>query len=143
MSRNLLAEHRVSQDRFNSFLGIAGELKSIDNVRAALDEYQKRVRPSKSAKTAPAYELPENEGNAINLPKHTEVATFLDLTRLGRIFAEAKFAFRYPEFADYTSTDPRDYAQINEFLGRSFRDTSRRLPLLPSVPTLMRQFSRS
>ena len=133
MSRNLLAEHRVSQDRFNSFCKIVGVLKSIADIEGALVEYQKYVRPSRAGKDAPAYRLPENEGNAVVLPPGTEIATFLDLTRLGRIFAEAKSEFKLAEFADYEATDPRAYAQINKFLGDNFSKPSRRIPLLEAI----------
>ena len=140
MARNLLAEHRISQDRFNSFLKFAGELKSIDAVHDALDQYQKHVRPLRTTKLLPAYQLPENATNVIELPDDTEIATVLDLTRLGRVFAEAKSAFKYPEFSDYRTTNPRDYAQINEFLGRHFNDPARRVTLMHAILRARKQY---
>jgi hypothetical protein len=133
MCRNLLAEHRVSIDRFAAFIAVGGAQSGFADVVTALEEYQKHVRPLKTLKLVPAYRLPDNAGNAVTLPLDAEVATLLDLTRLGRVYAEAKSEFKYPEFAGYLVDDPKNYTQINEFLGASLEHPGDRAAMMEAI----------
>ena len=134
MARNLLCEHRVSAERFAAFSASAGELTMLDRVQRAIEEYQTaEVRPSISLGLLPAYARPENENNSVELPPGTHVGTVLDLTRLGRVYAEAKAAFRLPEFRAYAVTDPRNHSQVNGFLGDQLNDPARKEPFLKAL----------
>lgn len=114
MARNLLAEHRVSQERFLEFSKAAGELISITQIGTALEDYQsKHVRPFLKEGKPPAYARSENLNNLAAPLMDTHLGTVLDLTRLGRVYAEAKSTFKLPEFSTYEVTFPRDRTQIN------------------------------
>ena len=141
MARNLLAEHRVSGQRFLGFLSAAGELASIDQVREALEDYQwKEVRPFLKNGTPPAYVRTENANNMAALNADTRLGTVLDLTRLGRVYAEAKSFFKLPEFSTYEVTDPRDRTQINEFLAIRLEDPARRETFLRAIFKVMARY---
>jgi hypothetical protein len=123
MARNLLADHRVSVERFAEFSGIAGDLLSITDIREALEDYQaRRVRPLRKTGTPPAYALPNNANNAVLAKPAAQLGTVLDLTRLGRVYAEARSTFKMPEFSTYEVTDPRNQTQVNEFLESRLKD---------------------
>src|ERR1022692_4952176 len=99
LARNLLAEQRVSGDRFALFSAFAGDIAELNLIQRAMELYQLReVRPLASAALQPAYARPENESNKVELPPGSHVATVLNLTRLSRIYAEAWATFRIPEF---------------------------------------------
>src|SRR5258708_36960731 len=84
MARKLLAEHRVSEERFVEF-SKAGELVSITQIHKALEDYQlNHVRPFVKAGKQPAYARSENANNVAVLGLDTHLGTVLDLTRLGR-----------------------------------------------------------
>src|SRR5208283_2257837 len=91
MVRNLLCDHRVSPGRFAAFSAFAGPLADLDAIRRVLEAYQdEQVRPLIGAGLEPAYARPENHNNKVDLAPGSEIATVLDLTRLGRVYAEAK-----------------------------------------------------
>ena len=134
MARNLLCEHRLSAERLAAFSASAGELTALDRVQLALEEYQAvDVRPSIGVGLLPAYARPENENNSVELPPGAHIGTVLDLTRLGRVYAEAKATFRLPEFQAYAVTDPRDYSQVNDFLGTRLNDSVLKEPFLKAL----------
>jgi hypothetical protein len=134
MARNLLCEHRLSAERFAAFSAFAGDLTALDRAQRALEEYQTaEVRPSVGVGILPAYARPDNENNSVALPPGAHIGTVLDLTRLGRIYAEAKSAFRLREFRAYAVTDPRNYSQVNDFLGERLNDPALREPFLKAL----------
>jgi hypothetical protein len=106
-------------------LAFAGTLGTISRIEHALAEYQlAEVRPVKGG-PVPAYERPENGNNAVEVPPGSYIATVLDLTGLGRVYAEARPRFRLQQFRDYAVTYPVDAAQINDFLGERLEDPNR------------------
>src|SRR5258708_6475427 len=116
MARNLLSEHRLSNERIAVFSTFAGTLSAVDQIAQALADYQStEVRPIKGG-PLPAYQRPENGNNAVEVPRRSHVGTVLDLTGLGRVYAEARPSFRLRQFRDYAVTNPADAAQINDFL---------------------------
>ncbi len=143
MARNLLSEHRISDQRFLDFSKTAGELLSLTHVRVALETYQStRVRPLLRSGDSPAYTRSDNANNAVRLPRGVHLGTVLDLTRLGRVYAEAKFAFRMPEFSAFAVTDPRDHTQVNEFLSMNLEDESRRRSFLAAAFKAISRYRR-
>lgn len=134
MARNLLCEHRLSAERFDAFSGFAGQLTAMDRVQQALEEYQTgEVRPLITSGLQPAYARAANANNAVSLPAGSHVGAVLDLTRLGRVYAEAKATFKLPEFRSYAVTDPRDYSQVNDFLTERLNDPADRDPFLKAL----------
>jgi hypothetical protein len=133
MARNLLCEHRLSLERFSAFSAFAGKLAAFEQIHRALEEYQEEVRPAIKTGLQPAYARADNANNMVELPKGSRVGTVLDLTRLGRIYAEAKATFRLAEFRSYTATDPRNYSDVNEFLAGQLDNPARREPFLKAL----------
>lgn len=134
MARNLLCEHRLSAERFVAFSSLAGPLTAFDRVQQALEEYQTaEVRPLITSGLQPAYARAANENNAVELPAGSHIGAVLDLTRLGRVYAEAKATFKAPEFRSYAVTDPRNYSQVNEFLAERLNDPANRDPFLKAL----------
>jgi hypothetical protein len=132
MARNLLGEHRVPADRIAAFLGGAGSLADVDQVRSALYLYQtNEVRPKKGG-SPPAYERPENTENAVGLGPGARLATVLDLTRLGHVWAEAASAFHLEAFRFFqpTAASPDE---VNEFLSRHLETTAKAEAFLPDL----------
>jgi hypothetical protein len=143
MARNVLSEHRLSDERFARFCALAGDMAAFDQVQAALESYQTaEVRPLIRDGLEPAYARADNASNAAVLPPRTYLATVLDLTRLGRVYAEARASFRLPQFDLYAVTDPRDSAQINAFLAPRLDDPDGREPFLRAVFRAMALYRR-
>jgi len=144
VARNLLSDHRVSSERFSSFSAFAGDLSRIDVIQRALESYQlEEVRPSISARTEPAYARTDNENNRVRLAPGSHVATVLDLTRLGRIYAEAGATFGLPAFRLFAVTDPRNVSQINDFIGRRLGDPLQRESFLREILRARRRYRKT
>ena len=140
MARNLLAEHRVSEERFLEFSKL-GDLASIAQIHKALDEYQSNyVRPSLKGGIPPAYAHSNNANNIAVLGPDAHLGTVLDLTRLGRVYAEAKSTFKLPEFSTYEVTDPGDRTQINDFLAIRLTDPVQRRTFLNAIFKAMARY---
>jgi hypothetical protein len=134
----------VSPGRFAGFTAFAGDLADLDAIRKVLEAYQEeQVRPLIGAGLAPAYARADNHNNKVDLAPGSDIATVLDLTRLGRVYAEAKSTFKIPEFRRYDVTDPRDSAQINEFLGARLTDSTRVEPFLQAVLRARRRYRKA
>ena len=142
MARNLLPEHRLSEERFTDFSRTAGELASILHVHQALDDYQStHVRPRVKLGNPPAYARSDNANNAV-LPGGTLLGTVLDLTRLGRVYAEAKSTLKMAEFSSFAVTDPRDRTQVNDFLTIGLDDPTKQRPFLTAIFRAMARYRR-
>jgi hypothetical protein len=140
MARNLLAEHRVPADRFAGFLKDAGSLANLDRVRDALNWYQvNEVRPNIKGGAQPAYERPENAENAVALTAKTRLATVLDLTRLGRVWAEASTGFHMDAFRFIQPTAPSP-DEVNEFLAPRLGTTANAEAFLPHLFEALKQY---
>ncbi len=134
MARNLLAEHRLSEQRYLEFSPNSGDFTSFVAVRKALEEYQlSHVRPLLKDKLAPVYARLGNVSNEVNLGPDARLGTVLDLTGLGRVYAEAKSTFKMPQFSTYEVTDPSSGTQINDFLAIQFSNPVRREAFLEAI----------
>jgi len=141
MARNLLGEHRVPKDRRDAFVGGAGSLADMDRVRNALDRYQtNEVRPKKGG-FPPVYEQPENAENAVGFAAKAHLATVLDLTRLGRVWAEAGTAFHLEAFRFFRPTAPSP-DQVNEFLSRHLETPAKAEAFLPDLFEALKQYRK-
>ena len=133
MARNLLSEHRLSNERFAVFANFAGTLVAVDRIARAIEDYQAtEVRPVKGG-PLPAYQRPENGNNAVEIPARSHVVTILDLTGLGRVYAEARPSFKLPQFRDYAVTNPADSMQINDFLASRLGDPNQQEAFLKAI----------
>ena len=117
MAENLIAEHRVSQTRFESFQqllvpagapGVPAAALSLKVVEDAVVEYQKRVRVKIASKLEPAYELPENKNNQIRLDPGKDLCTILNLTLFGRVYERAGKELGIAPFRHFEITGPSD-----------------------------------
>src|ERR1017187_5218011 len=76
MARNLLAEHRLSEERFAEFSTTTGELASIIQVHKAFEDYQvSHVRPFLKKGERPAYTRSDNANNIVVLPPDARLGT--------------------------------------------------------------------
>ena len=130
MAWNCLAEHRISAERFQTFLRhLASKPISSDVLQSAFNAYQKTdVRVSSSVGSQPAYELAENANNYVTLTHGTDLCTMVDLTRIGYVYAFAR-ELGFPEFARFERADP---SAVNDFL-ESLRDPGLRETILDAI----------
>jgi hypothetical protein len=143
LARNLLGEHRVSAERFAAFSAFAGNLTEFASLQQAIEEYQgNEVRPLVKWRVAPAYARQENENNKVELLARAHVATVLNLTRLGRVYAEANATFKMPEFHTYAVTNPRDAVQVNDFLSARLTDPGQQERFLKAVLWARRRYRK-
>ena len=134
MARNLLSEHRLSTKRLSAFSAFAGDMLHFDQIQDALENYQiAEVRPLAKSGLPPAYERLENANNVVELSNTAHLATVLDLTRLGYIYAEAWTRFKIPEFKTYAETNPRGSTEVNDFLAIHFNDPGKRETFLEAI----------
>src|SRR5258708_40144729 len=114
MARNLLSEHRLSNERIAVFSTFAGTLSAVDQIAQALADYQStEVRPIKGG-PLPAYQRPENGNNAVEAPRRSHDGTMLDLTGLGRLYAEARPSFRLRPVRADAVTNPAATADLHD-----------------------------
>jgi hypothetical protein len=133
MAANLLADHRIPPDRLSRLADLAGVLDQAHAIRDSLRRYQTaEVRPLKTSDVKPAYLRGDNTSNRVDPPPRTFVATLLDLTRLGHIYADAA-ARRVPAFRRFAVTDPRDHTQVNDFIGPRLSDPAQRRTFLGAI----------
>ena len=116
IARNLLCEHRVSEARFQHFAGFSADPFSFDLLRDKLVEYREtHVLPAVTSRLTPDYLRTENSNNMVPPRQDMELATVIDLSRLGMVFWEAGKSYGIPVFENYSVTNPRDSAQIQTF----------------------------
>jgi len=143
LARNLLADDRISDDRFGKFSAFAGNMADIRLVQHAIELYQLReVRPLVSAGVPPAYARPENAKNIVEEPPEY-VATILNLTGLSSVYAEAWKTFGIPEFQKYEVTDQRGSQQVNDFLSNRLTDPAQRESFLQATLRALRRYRNS
>ena len=144
VARNLLAEHRLSADRFKGFTAFAGDMPAFEQVHLALERYQTdQVRPLSGAGIEPAYERDDNAENRITLGKGMHVGTVLNLTRLDNVYREGWSTFRIPQFEKYVQTSPRGAEQVNDFLNDRLTDAAQREPFLEAILLALSRFRKS
>jgi len=138
---NCLAEHRISRERFGSFLALltSGGAVSGAALQDAFRVYQKsKVRAPSAPSSKPAYELPENANNRVALPAAAELCTVIDLTRIGFVYSEAK-EWVIKEFARFDRSNTR---AINDFLSDSLGDLANRDAFLEAVFNAMARYRK-
>ena len=138
MARNLLCDsHRTPVERMRVFLEESGDVSTTKELQKALYQYRwrhvcpPRVRPGEP-KVQPVYARAENGANAITQDVEM-VATVLNLSWMGQIYAAARSDFKIPEFERFELANPEDVDEINQKLGDQLSEKNLREPFLAAI----------
>ena len=148
MARNLLCDsHRTPVERMRVFLEESGDVSTTKELQKALYQYRwrhvcpPRVRPGEP-KVQPVYARAENGANAITQDVEM-VATVLNLSWMGQIYAAARSDFKIPEFERFELANPEDVDEINQKLGDQLSEKNLREPFLAAILKARNRYERN
>lgn len=146
MARNLLCDHRISEDRWRHFLSSRQFASAGDLTASVSDYYLREIVPAKLDPShqpgVRAFERPENQINEVRLPPGAKLGTVVNLTRLGRVLQAGRRPFRIPQFERIEVENALNPDALNRVFLDYLSDDSRRTAFLKALLKAARLYNR-